>query len=98
MTREDEELWKSLGSHANTIWPLHRVFKLAKMWIEGIPIADIIDAFSANKNSVIGKVGRLADAGILQRRKNPVDRSRAKKVYIPRAGKSTLPTLPSLRA
>ena len=76
------------------LWPEEKISTLRQLWAEGLAGSEIGRRMGVTKSAVIGKAHRLG----LESRLSPISRSncglgKAKKPYIPRASKSTLPGL-----
>jgi GcrA cell cycle regulator len=74
------------------LWPAERTAALRAMWGEGLSAIAIGRRLGVSCNAVTGKVRRLQ----LAPRPSPIRRDRPPRRRIPRAGKITLPVLPSL--
>jgi hypothetical protein len=47
------------------VWPPERVEALRRVYADDLPLADIARLFDCSKNSILGKIDRLAKAGVL---------------------------------
>jgi GcrA cell cycle regulator len=81
-----------MGAHPGKEWPAERIERLRAYWAAGLPVRAIGRLLDVSCNAVTGKARRLH----LAPRPSPIRRDRPQRRRIPRAGKVTLPVLPSL--
>ena len=75
-------------------WSDANIARLRTLWAEGHSVAEIGRRMGVSKNAVVSNADRLG----LDARPSPIRRSApAKAAPIPRAGRTTLPPLPSLQ-
>jgi hypothetical protein len=101
----DAQLRMVLTPRVSPEWSLERLLILCRAWQSGTELHLIRERVRATKSSALGQVHRLQRCGILDYRRNPVGPRRSStgnpgpvaQPAIPRAGRSTLPLLPSLQ-
>src|SRR5579863_6523616 len=95
----DDQMTEILCRHVSKEWPLKELIKLCRLHMSGRLGGEIAKEFKVSTATITGKVSRLISNGVLTGRGNPVVRGTGvgKSVrQVSRAGKSTLPPLPSL--
>ena len=61
-----------LAPRATEVWPVDRLLALCLGWQAGETIAALAARLQANKNTILGRVHRLAEKGILVARPSPI--------------------------